>query len=60
MSRSPDFQKREAKQNLWLLDGVREKKKHRNKGKGRGKDKRLVREELKNGTKSQKLEPDQG
>lgn len=59
MSRSPDFQKREAKKSLRDLDGVHAKKKHRNKGKGRGKDKRLIREELKNGTKSQKLEPDQ-
>lgn len=43
----PDFQKQAAKQSLWDLDGQHEDKKSRNKGKGRSKDKRLIREELK-------------
>lgn len=46
MSRSPDFQKKEAKQSLWDMDGLHIKKKHRNKGKGRGRDKRLIEEAL--------------
>ncbi len=44
--RTPDFQKQEAKNSLWSMDGQHVKKKSRNKGKGRGKDKRLIETEL--------------
>lgn len=46
MSFKLDFQKREAKQSLWDMDGQHIKKKYRNKGKGRQKDKKLIRAEL--------------
>ena len=41
--RGPDFQKQEAKQCLWDMDGQHTNKKARNRGKGRGKDKQLIR-----------------
>lgn len=44
--RGPDYQKQEAKRSLWDNDGEHVKKKSRNKNKGRGKDKRLIRDEL--------------
>lgn len=44
--RGPDFQKKEAKQSLWDMDGTHVKKRHRNKGKGRGKDKKLIESEI--------------
>jgi hypothetical protein len=59
MSRNLDFQKREAKQSLWDMDGHHASKKSRNKGKGRGKDKKLIREELKDGPESEEPKPDQ-
>lgn len=39
----PDYQKKEAKQSLWDMDGEHIPKRYRNKGKGRGKDKQLIR-----------------
>lgn len=45
-NRGPDFQKDEAKQSLWDMDGLHIPKRYRNKGKGRGKDKRMVRTEV--------------
>lgn len=44
--RGQDFQKQEAVQSLWDMDGYHIPKRYRNKGKGRGKDKRLARSEL--------------
>lgn len=50
--RGPDYQKQEAKQSLWDMDGQHIWKVRRNKGKGRGKDKRLIFQELDESRKS--------